>query len=79
MHEKPTIYCTLFEDNSGAIELAKVPKMRPRAKHINPKYHHFCQNVASGEIIIQQVKSQDQQADIFTKNLPKELFIKFGS
>ena len=25
----PTIQCTLFEDNSGALELANTPKMRP--------------------------------------------------
>jgi hypothetical protein len=24
----PSIYCKLFEDNAGAIQLAKVPKMR---------------------------------------------------
>jgi hypothetical protein len=77
MHNKPTIYCTAFEDNSGAIELSKVPKMRPRTKHINPKYHHFRKHVANKEIAIEQVRSQDQIADIFTKNLPKELFIKF--
>jgi hypothetical protein len=77
MHYKPTICCTAFEDNAGAIKLAKVPKMRPRTKHINPKYHHFCQHFPNGSILVQQVKSQDQLADIFTKNLPKELFLKF--
>jgi hypothetical protein len=34
----PTVYCKLFEDNAGAIQLAKVPKMRPRTRHINQKY-----------------------------------------
>ena len=29
---KPRVRCKLFEDNSGAIEMAKVPKMRPRTK-----------------------------------------------
>jgi hypothetical protein len=32
-----TVYGTAFGDNSGAIELAKIPKMYPRAKHFNPK------------------------------------------
>ena len=40
---KPQINCTLFEDNSGALILAKSPAMRPRTKHINVKYHHFRQ------------------------------------
>ena len=37
----PKIHCTLFEDNAGAVEMVQVPKMRPRTKHINLKYHHF--------------------------------------
>jgi len=36
---KPTVYCRDFEDNSGALEIAKVPKTRPRTKHINIKNH----------------------------------------
>jgi hypothetical protein len=36
-----TVYGTACGDNSGAIELAKGPKMYPRTKHINPKNHHF--------------------------------------
>ena len=37
----PKIHCKLFEDNAGAVEMVQVPKMRPRTKHINLKYHHF--------------------------------------
>jgi hypothetical protein len=37
----PKVHCKLFEDNSGAIEILKVPKMRTRTKHINMKYHFF--------------------------------------
>jgi hypothetical protein len=32
---KPYVYCVVFEDNSGALELARFPKLRPRTKHIN--------------------------------------------
>ena len=38
---KPTVHCNIFEDNSGALEIAKFPNMRSRTKHINLKYHHF--------------------------------------
>lgn len=31
----PKVHCKAFEDNSGTLELAKVPKLRPRTKHIN--------------------------------------------
>ncbi len=38
---KPYVYCKVFEDNLGALELARLPKLRPRTKHINVCYHHF--------------------------------------
>ena len=31
---EPYVYCKVFEDNSGALELARLPKIRPRTKHI---------------------------------------------
>jgi hypothetical protein len=37
----PKIHYKVFEVNSGALEIAKAPKIRPRTKHINVKYHHF--------------------------------------
>jgi hypothetical protein len=77
MDTKPTVYCKVFEDNSGAIELAKVPKMRPRTKHINTKYHHFRKYVFDGKITVEHIGTNDQVADIFTKNLSEEKFIKF--
>ena len=36
-----TIHCKAFEDNSGALEMAKAPKMRPCTKHLNNTYHTF--------------------------------------
>jgi len=68
------IHCKIFEDNSGAIEMAKVPKMRPRTKHLNIKYHHFCQHVQSGLLSIHAVRTEDQIADIFTKPLNEIIF-----
>jgi hypothetical protein len=35
------VRCTVFKDNTDAVELANVPKRRPRTKLINSKYHHF--------------------------------------
>jgi hypothetical protein len=66
---KPTVHCRVFEDNSGAIEIANVPKFRPRMKHINIKYHHFRDYVDRGEISIKQIKSEHQPADMLTKPL----------
>jgi hypothetical protein len=73
--ERPKIFCTVFKDNSGALELAKTPKMRPRTKHINVKYHHFREHVADGTVKIFKIPTEEQQADIFTKGLPENTFV----
>ncbi len=72
----PVIHCKLFEDNKGAIELAKVPKMRPRTKHLNIKYHFFHQYVQQGILQVVHVAGTEQVADIFTKALDLLTFQK---
>ncbi len=59
------IYCKVFEDNAGAIEIANVPKMRPRTKHLNIKYHHFREEVKKGTISIYHTRTEDFKADTF--------------
>jgi hypothetical protein len=73
----PTVYCKLFEDNAGAIYLAKVPKMRPRTRHIDQKYHHFREWVKSGLIDVLPIDTLDQPADLLTKPLDLSSFVKF--
>ncbi len=68
------IHCKIFEDNSGAIEMAKVPKMRPRTKHLNIKYPFFRQHVQTGLLSIHAFKTEDQIVDIFTKPLSEQIF-----
>jgi hypothetical protein len=72
----PTIKCTVFEDNEGAKAMATVPKMRPRTKHINGRMHHFRGAVASGKLKIESIDTADQLADIRTKPLAKDLFMR---
>jgi len=74
---KPTVYCRIFEDNTGAYELATTPKMRPRTRHINVKYHHFRHYVANKLIDICRIDTTDQLADFLTKQCPINLFRKF--
>ena len=59
----PTFHCKIFEDNAAALEIAKVPKMRPRTRHINCVYHHFRHEVENGRIKILPIPTKDQQAD----------------
>eukprot|EP00980_Cylindrotheca_fusiformis_P027675 scaffold22031_cov73-Cylindrotheca_fusiformis.AAC.1 len=71
--KQPEVFCTAFEDNSGALEMARSPKIRPRTKHINLKYHHFREHIAqdgedaTGKIHVRAIDTRDQLADVFTK------------
>ena len=72
----PVVTCKVFEDNAGALEMARTPKMRPRTKHMNIKYHHFREAVANKQVTLHSVASEDQVADILTKPLSYEAFVK---
>jgi hypothetical protein len=71
---KPYVYCKVFEDNSGALELARLPKHHPRTKHINIWYHHFHEHVPKGLIKIFPVDTKNQIADALTKPLAQNDF-----
>jgi hypothetical protein len=71
LNATPKIHCKVFEDNAGAIEIANVPKMRSRTKHLNIKYHHFREEVKKGTISIYHTRTEEQIVDIFTKPLPE--------
>lgn len=75
--ETPEVHCKLFEDYNGALEMAQTPKMRPRTKHLNIKYHHFRGAVEEKLVTIHRVSTEEQMADIFTKPLGLSLFAKF--
>jgi hypothetical protein len=77
LNATPRIHCKVFEDNAGAIEIANIPKMRPRTKHLNIKYHHFREEVKKWTISIYHTRTEEQIADIFTKPLSEQPFIKF--
>ncbi|MDA3833359.1 MAG: reverse transcriptase domain-containing protein [Spirochaetales bacterium] len=77
---QPKIQCKVFEDNAGAIELARLPKLRPRTKHLAIQYHHFRSWTVKGlngeepRIKVQYISTEKQEADIFTKPLPRPQF-----
>ncbi len=66
---QPQVYCKVFEDNSGALVLARLLKLCPRTKHINGCYHHFRENVRLGLIKILPISTDNQIADALTKPL----------
>jgi hypothetical protein len=73
--EHPTISCKAFEDNEGALEMARLPKFPPCTKHINVKDHHFHDSIESGKSHILGIDTKVQQADILTKPLNDQTFL----
>jgi hypothetical protein len=66
---KAEIHCKVFEDNSGALEIARNPKYRPRTKHLNCRLHHFRGYVEDKKISIHKIDTKEQLADYLTKPL----------
>ena len=73
---EPKVHCKVFEDNSGALEIATVHKVRPRTKHLNVQWHHFRHYVTSGQITIHPIDTEDQPADMLSKSVPLQKLIK---
>jgi hypothetical protein len=72
-----TVHGRVFEDNSGAVEIAKVPKYRPRTKHLNNRLHYFSSYVDIGQISIHKIDTLNQPADLLTKPLGTDAVGKF--
>jgi hypothetical protein len=51
-------------------------KMRPRMKHMDIRYHFVWDYIEDGAIKIIFVKSEENDSNIFIKDLGKELFNK---
>ncbi len=68
------IFSSVFEDNNGALQLARAPRMTPRTKHYAVRYHFFRKYVESGDIQLFKVDTKEQRADIFTKGLVLAIF-----
>ena len=66
---------TVYKDSDGDIVVAKSLMMNPTSKQISVKYHWLSQNVGK-EFVIQKIESEDQKADIFTKGLQGEIFVR---
>jgi hypothetical protein len=60
-------------DNVGAIFIGTNVTVSQRSKHIDVRYHFVREYVHEGFIRIIFVRTKDNDADIFTKNLSGEL------
>ena len=70
----PTV---LYEDNVACIAQMKGGYIKgDRTKHISPKFFYTHELQKDGEIDVQQIRSNENLADLFTKALPSATFKK---
>ncbi|KAJ9544184.1 hypothetical protein OSB04_023891 [Centaurea solstitialis] len=67
----------IYEDNAACIEQMKVGYIKgDNTKHISPKFFYNQQQQTLLKIQVNQVSSEENVADLFTKSLPKVTFEK---
>ncbi|XP_063939719.1 uncharacterized mitochondrial protein AtMg00810-like [Daucus carota subsp. sativus] len=66
----------IYVDNKSAIALAKNPVFHDRSKHIDTRYHYIRECVEKKVVELTYIKTNDQIADIFTKPLKFEDFVR---
>ena len=70
---------TIHVDNKSAIKLAKNPIQHGRSKHIDIKFHFIRDHVKQKTMKLEYCSTTEQVADIFTKALPTDTFIRLKS
>ena len=71
--DKPII---IKEDNQGAIAIAKDPVKHTRAKHIDIRFHFLRDVVKRGDVQLEYCMTENMTADILTKSVSKNKFVK---
>ncbi len=67
----------LITDSQSAQALAENPEFHRRTKHIDIMYHYIRQLVNENQIILTYCKSKENNADPFTKGVPRVQFEDF--
>jgi len=63
-------------DNTSAINLYKNPVLHSMTKHIEIRHHFLRDHVEKKDVTFEYVDTKNQLADIFTKPLPSDPFLK---
>jgi len=66
----------IFVDNKSAIQVAKNPVHHGRSKHIDTRFHFLRDYMKEKIIELQYCHTTKQIADIFTKSLLSEIFMR---
>jgi hypothetical protein len=64
----------LLCDNESSMKIAINPVQHKRTKHIDIRHHFLRDHVSKGDIMMEDVRTNDQLADIFTKPLDETRF-----
>ena len=73
--EQPQMEATnILVNNKSAIAITKNPVLHGRTKHINVKYHAIREAEKQGHVNVVYCSSENQVADILTKELPRNRF-----
>ena len=67
----------VYGDNQGSIFIGSNPVQEICTKHIDIKYHYVCECIAEKKIDMFFVSSEDNTANLLTKNLGRLKFEKF--
>jgi hypothetical protein len=65
----------LFADNTGAIALSKEAANHIQMKHIDLRYHFIQHHIEEGMFLPIWLSTHKNIADIFTKTLPRQIFV----
>jgi hypothetical protein len=72
------ISATLYGDNQGALKLAHNPAGHTRTKYIDVRYHFIRDIVNTKQVELKYIPTNENDADMFTKSLVKQLFTTCG-
>jgi hypothetical protein len=60
------VCCNIFKGNAAALEISKVPKVKPRRRHINVLYHHLRAEVQNNCVKIHLIKTDEKVSGGFS-------------
>jgi hypothetical protein len=66
----------LLCDNESAVKIAKNLVLYSQTKHIDIRHHFLRKKEANGDIALQNVRSEVQLTDIFTKPFNERIFVR---
>ncbi|CAL2249462.1 unnamed protein product [Prunus armeniaca] len=70
--QPPTIHC----DNLSALALSSNPVYHSQIKHLDIDFHFVRERVQKKDLIMQYIPTEEQVADIFTKELHGPIFLR---